>query len=295
MNLQALLDQHGVPYRLDGQHHHARLGWVQLDCPNCAPDSGRYHLGIAEDLSRANCWRCGHVYLAGVLSQLTGLSVAEVWASLDRPLRRPASPLLRDHRPQRVIMPQGVEPIGEQHRAYLQGRGFEPPEIVRLWGVMGIGLSRNLAWRLLIPIHYEGKTVSWTTRALGDGHRRYITASPEQESMDHRSLLYGEDYVRSNVIVHEGPTDVWRTGPGAVAVLSLNYSMAQLLRIARYPMRAICFDREPSAQERARRLARELQWFPGITKVVEIETGKDVDKADPSEVSELRARYLGDK
>ncbi len=177
-------------------------------------------------------------------------------------------------------------PLLKAHRAYLRGRGFDPEQIEAVWGIGGIGVASRLAWRLFIPVHLGGEVVSWTTRAIGDDPVRYVSARPEEEALPIHSLLYGEDYLRYAVVVCEGPTDAWRIGPGAVALMGVKYTQAQVVRIARYPRRIICFD--PDAQERSRALASELAPFPGETLVV-VPGAKDIAESSPDDIEEVRA------
>ncbi len=197
-------------------------------------------------------------------------------------------------RAEKLVVPAGVGPLWAPHRAYLERRGYDPDVLEELWGIQGIGISGNLSWRIWIPIHLEGRVVSWTSRSIGDEDgAKYITASPTEESVSAKTLLYGEGYVRSTVIVHEGPADVWATGPGSVATLGLSYTQQQMLHISRYPTRVICFDNEPPAQRVARKLANELKLFPGDTYVVHLESGKDPPECDPKELQEFREKFLG--
>ena len=113
--------------------------------------------------------------------------------------------------------------------------------------------------------------------------------------MPAKSLLYGEDHVRGAIIVCEGPTDVWRLGPGAVAVMGLIVTQEQIERLSRYPVRVVCFDREPEAKRRMNRLVDTLRQFSGETYAVELETGNDIASADQGEVDAVREMFLGVK
>jgi hypothetical protein len=110
--------------------------------------------------------------------------------------------------------------------------------------------------------------------------------------MPHRNLLYGEDYCRHTILVHEGPLDVWAVGPGATATCGTEFSPAQIRRIARYPRRGICFDSEPAAQTRARRLAAQLSLFPGETDLIKLDAN-DPGSAGAKELAELRGYLEG--
>ena len=294
MNLLSLLTELGVEYKTEGQHEHARGGWAQIDCPFCSPRAGRYRLGINLEKGYSNCWACGPRTLVNVLGELTSKPAAVClqllkgvgWEKFKREERTPGI----------LKIPGHVGPLGPAHRAYLRQRGFDPAEIERLWSIQAIGLAVRLSWRLFIPFHVGGEMVSWTTRAIGkDVEKRYIMASAEEEKLPAKSLLYGIDYVRHAVVVCEGPLDVWAIGPGAVCTMGLKFTEEQMLKISRYPLRAICFDAEPAAQRRATRLAKQLLPLPGETHVVELESGKDAAEANREEIEELRQRFLGGK
>ncbi len=293
MNLQALLDDLNVPHREGGTHPHVRPGWLGIDCPWCGPASGKWHLGVNLEGAYAVCWRCGPKRLPDVLMMLTGKSYPEIRKLLDTVEKGPRTPRAGPEPSGRVKIPPGVEALGGAHRRYLRGRGFDPAVTESLWGVKGIGLAPRLAWRLWIPIVHRGETVSWITRSIGDrSGRRYVSARPAEESVPHKFLLYGSDYARHSVVVCEGPLDAWAIGPGAVALMGLIHTAEQLEALERYPVRTICFDREPAAQRRAGRLAQALAASPGETNVIELESGGDAAEADPAEIGIIRERYL---
>jgi hypothetical protein len=156
-----------------------------------------------------------------------------------------------------------------------------------LWGLQGIGPTGDQAYRIFIPIKYRGEIVSWTTRSIRDKGLRYLSASSEQERLPHKNLLYGEDLCFNVVIVVEGPFDVYRTGPGAVATFGTSYSREQLLKISKYPVRVICFDAEVQAQVQARKMVAELSCFPGKTYNVVLDS-KDAGAASDKEIKALR-------
>lgn len=289
MNARELLRGWGVPFAEAGEHHHVSEGWLGLDCPRCSPRWGHYRLGYSLAGHYLSCWVCGHLPLIATVAELAGLhpgKVAEGMRGIVRslPRRRPRG---------RLELPDGLGPLGPLQEAYLRGRGFDPPALRRLWRVKSIGWRGGpVAHRVFIPVHLRGEIVSWTARACVEGVRKkYHNAAPQQEAYPAKELLYGADHARHAVVVHEGPTDVWRTGPGAVATLGVAYTAAQLALIARYPVRAVCFDSEPEAQRRARRLCDDLACFPGQTHLVRLDA-PDPGSAGPGEVRRLRRAFL---
>jgi hypothetical protein len=193
----------------------------------------------------------------------------------------------------KLILPKGIVGLKSVHKRYLKNRGFNVDEITDLWQLKGIGLSSKLPWRIFIPIYYHGKVVSWTTRSVSTkkGVLRSISAAPEEESIAHNSLLYGADFARDTIIIHEGPTDVWKTGPGAVATLGTNYSMEQISKMITFRKRIVCFDSDPLAQERANKLADDLSVFPGETFNIQLDAA-DAGSASKKEIRLLRKELL---
>ena len=288
LTVRDILIEYRVPF-VEADHKHGRPGWVQIDCPQCGRSSGKYHLGISLSTGASSCWRCGRQNTATMLAAVTGATVRIMRERLDGvALEAPIVP-----KAGRLLPPAGIGPLGRAHRAYLAGRGYDPDIIAELWGVRGIGNAGRFSWRLYIPIHHHGEVVSWTTRSIKpNDEQRWMSAGAETEAVRHKDILYGADYAHHAIIIHEGPTDVWATGPGAVATCGTGFTEAQLKAMSRYTIRAVCFDRGRAAQRRAQELANMLSPFPGLTYNVELETGDDPGEADRAELRELRAKFL---
>ena len=285
MKFTEILDQLNIEYKTEG-HHHCRSGWVQIDCPFCGKDTYKWHMGYSLEGHYLNCWRCGAHRPIETLMEITEMPFGKCKKLLDDviPIR------IKKEKPKgKLIIPKGVGELLPIHIRYLQDRGFNPGRLINIWRIKGIGLAANLAWRIFIPIFYHGQRVSWTTRTVSNNKNvtRYISASALQESMSHKSLLYGEDYCKKAIIVQEGPTDVWRTGPGAVATLGTGYSNEQLLRMIKYKKRIICFDNVKEAQGRAKVLCDDLAVYPGETLNIQLDA-KDAATASDKEIKLLR-------
>lgn len=282
------LREHNVPLMEGGKHHHVRLGFVGVHCPYCG--SKKWHRAIATHSQPfTRCWRCGKGKgLVDLLCRLTGerwgvckAVVDGAWgirAKIDRPVGH-------------LRLPAGVGPLLDCHHEYLRSRRFNPDTIQRLWDVRGIGMATRYAWSLFLPFINQGEVASWTTRAIGVAVKRYDNAPVEWERLPRNELLYGIDYVRHAAVIVEGPTDVWRIGPGACATCGLKYSTTQVLRLSRVPVRVVAFDAEPSAQRIADDLCSSLAPFPGVTHRVELDEG-DPGDASPREIQRIRRLFL---
>lgn len=256
-------------------------GWVDLTCPLCG---GAGYLGWFLEWGRARCWRCGTLDPAETLVALTGAGIGEVRSFL----RDRTSPVVQDRPLGRLELPRGLGPLLSPHRKYLKSRGFDPDELMSVWGVQGIGLAHKLAWRIFIPITEGGKTLSWTTRSIAATEPRYLSASAKQEAVPKAELVLGADKCRHAIAVVEGPLDAFRLGPGAGATMGVGYSQAQVAKIAQFPVRVVVFDSESKAQQQARAMCEELSLYPGTTRNVVLDSGKDPSRASDKEVRQLR-------
>ena len=287
MKFIEILEEYGVPVAPPG-HHHQTYGWIQIDCPFCGKDSNNFHMGYNISGGFVNCWRCGSHPLAITLRELTGLNFKQIKSLIDQ-LDGVIERSVERENVKHLELPNGLTPMMNAHKRYLTSRGFQWDEIEQLWQVLGIGVSSGeLSWRLFIPITYQGKTVSWTTRAIGDKvEKRYIGAQADQELIPKSNLLYGFDYARNSIVITEGPLDVWKIGPGAVATLGMNFSQAQVTQLLKFPRRIICYDNEPEAQKQAMKLYDQLGPFSGETLNVVLES-KDAGEANYMELKQLR-------
>ncbi len=283
MTLTDLLAYHRVEHRVHGEHHHVGEGWVGIDCHRCSPGSGKFRLGINLQTHAASCWQCGRLSTADAVVQATG----KPWGELLDAVRRAERPTASAQKSGRLAMREGCQELTHAHKIYLRGRRFDPEAVVRVWRVQATGQGGVPPWSLVIPIHLGNRVVSWTARSISERGRRYYTARDDQSAAPPKSLLYGADFAAGSVIVHEGPLDVWRTGPGAVATLGLSYTDAQVRLLANYGKRVVCFDSEPGAQRRAKALCRRLKAFGGETVNVCLDAD-DAAAASDREIQLLR-------
>lgn len=287
MTIAEFLTDRGIEHRLPGSHKHVTSRFIGIDCPRCSPGSSKFKLGLS--IRGATCWSCGRMRLGDALAEVTGLSVGECLRAVGGSEDAEAVEKVQG----KLKLPFGLRPLLPVHRAYLENRGLDPDQLEREWGFRGIGPHAKLAWRVFIPITLKGKTVSWTTRSIIDRGLRYLTATVEDSDVNPKDVLFGSDKAKHAIVICEGPLDAVKIGPGGAATLGVgSVSRPQLLEMARFPSRAICFDMEPDAQRRANELADALAPFPGETTLVELETGKDAGECSKKELKQIRRRFL---
>lgn len=281
---ESILSRYGVHFETEGRY--CRPGWVQFQCPFCfgGKDPNKPYAGFNTYGGYVNCWRCGSHNPTKTVSLLCSIpykTAAKLLGTIERPHETPEEDVGT------LVLPRGIGNLVAAHRNYLSARGFSWKKLETLWGIQGTTMSTRLPWRIFIPVHYRGRVVSWTTRRITDKEPRYISAGKQEEEIPHKKLLYGEDYVRGrSIIVHEGPTDVWRTGPGAVGLLGTGFTRSQILKLVQYSRRIICFDSQVEAIMRARKLCDLLDPYPGETMLVTL------DAPDPASASHQEIRRL---
>jgi hypothetical protein len=289
MTFLEILEHLGIPCTTEAGRH-VRPGWVATDCMRCSPGSGKMKLGYHPGAHVAVCWTCGRVSLAAVLVETAGIGwgkAKELLKGLDDGDAETFGPVPTG----KLVLPAGLGPMARVHRDYLRGRGFDPNELAKVWGLQGIGLAKRHPWSVFIPVHHRGRVVSWTTRSVHDKGRRYGNAEASEEAVRAKDVIFGIDHVRHSIVVVEGYLDAMKIGYGAGGTGGLIVTQAQVAAIAKVPNRTIMFDGEPEAQRVARDLAGQLSAYPGKTRVACIDAA-DPGSASRKEVALIRKTFL---
>lgn len=292
LDIRQLLAANRLPVAPE-HHKHVRPGWVQTICPFCSGNPG-YHLGFSLDRGSFHCWRCGPHSIASVLRALVpGTSLHVLWEEYG--IQRAGTPEPLWVAAPEVKFPTGTRDMTPRHHAYLEGRNFEPERLEREWGLKGTGPVGSYKWRIIIPIYFRGTMVSYTSRDITGRATTPYKACPQQgEVLRHKRTLYGMDRASSRaVIVVEGPADVWRLGPGAVALFGTRFSSAQVNLLKDFGRRFIFFDSgEVEAAHQAKELASLLSIFPGVTEVLDLGEEMDPAQLTPREALAVRKEFL---
>jgi len=282
-NFSRLASDKGIPF-VESGHHHAHEGWGQTHCPFCADGTYGYHLGFNLATGYFSCWRCGGKSTWKVLRTLfpheNVNKLLEEYSDGQRQ-RNKAQTKTRSRSAKKPLkMRKGLY---KEHKKYLTDRNFNPEKLESEWELSSTkSLSGEWRWRIITPLkNMESEIVGYTGRAIGLLTKpKWKTSSNEELTDDPKKLIYGIEKINDRVLIVEGPSDVWRMGPGTVGLLGIDWSVEQAHILRRIPHRYIMFDSEPVAQARARQLARWLSPFPGDTEII---TGI---KKDPGSISD---------
>ena len=277
---------HSVPYWTEGKN--VTAGWVNIQCPFCGDHSN--HGGFNLDEGYYNCWKCGWHALDEVIKEVTDEPWFRVYQILDEYSHPIIAVKTKVVRPEQVVLPPETGALRERHRQYLIRRGFDPDELEKEYDLRGTGHIGRYAFRIIIPIYYNGQLVSYEGRDItGMQDQRYKACALSDEVVPRKNILYNIDHVPGRVaVVCEGVTDVWRMGRGAVATFGISYTQAQVnLILKRFERVVILYDMGDDAQIQADRLAWQISAGGRESIIYELD-GVD----DPASMSDQDARKL---
>lgn len=299
-----LYHDHNIDFKTEGNKHCTK-GWVNINCPLCNGDS--FHLGYCVDSTSKFagsfvCWRCGGHSTFKVLRQVLkhGLDIKEIIKRYR--VSGYAGPSIQTEI--RLIKstfkyPTDTGPLQNHHRKYLVKRNFNPDYIEQEWGVLGTGPLSTLSYRvgkekkvldyrnrLIIPIKWNGKIVSFQGRAITERSKmKYLACPEEREVINLKTIIYGKTDWKRCVVV-EGVTDVWRLGFGAVSLFGIKYTLQQIRVLSKFEEVFLLFDPESQAQAQAKKIQAALN-FRGVK--VEL---LDFLETDPGDMKQDDADHL---
>lgn len=186
--------------------------------------------------------------------------------------------------------PSEITELQSQHKKYLRNRGFRPNELVQNWNIKGTSPTSRLdgidyKYRILIPIPWEGKDVTFQARDYtGKQSIKYLACPEEREAIHHKHILYGHPslWEKRRGILVEGVFDVWRLRLSACCTFGTGYTDEQVrVMVQLFDELYILFDPEPIAQKRAMGLQQELAfWGVKAHLLTDYETGILTDPGD---------------
>ena len=277
---------------------HARSGWLNVHCPFCV-GSRNYHLGFEIARDRFRCWRCGPHKSAETVAKLANVTIGQAFNLIkDYGGRTRVRRTVRKIHKQDITveLPPGAEKMRHIHRHYLSGRGYDPAVLEDTWGLLGTRNTGTYGWRIVAPIYFQGKLVSYQCRDITEKHGlKYMACKKENEAREHQSVVYGYDLVpRDTVVICEGIADVWRLGPGAVATFGIDWTQPQANILRSFSTRLVLFDaQERAAAKSAEKLATYLSAFEGVTEVLELEGASDPGDMDQSDADAFMKEIMG--
>lgn len=286
-DLKKMLHELNIPTVEQGPD--CQPGWLNIRCPKC-PDP-KHHGGFHLAKAYYNCWRCGPHRLHHVFSALLGITTRDAidllrsygtyHISLDTPIRKKGGAT-------RITLPPGTGPLTKRHEHYLKKRNFDPNKLKKIWKLRGTNHIGSYNFRIIAPIFYNNRLVSYQGRDITNvASIRYKACPIDKEVIHHKYLLYGIDYITNRrCVIVEGITDVWRLGPGSVCTFGTGITLEQGLMLSqRVDYAALLFDNDKEASQKADKLSVLLQSL-GVDVM-----GFELDHtcSDPAELTDSEA------
>lgn len=264
-----------IPFWSEGKNVGRR--WIAVQCPMCIDHSN--HGGFNIDGGYYSCWQCGWHPLEQVVKEITDESWPRVYNIIEQYSRpRPFKDRRNIERPKMLQLPEGTGPLQERHRAYLRSRNFDPDHLEKEYDLKGTGHIGRYAFRLIIPIYFEGELISYEGRDITNQQDlRYKACPLDQEVIPRKHILYGIDKVPGSTLVAvEGVTDVWRLGRGAAATFGTGFTQEQIVLVTkRFDRIILLFDPDEKAQEHAEYLAWQINSLGKEAIIYELEGVED--------------------
>lgn len=295
MDILQLYADYGVQAQTEG-HKHCRPGWINTECPFCSGNPG-LHLGATLDGKVFYCWRCGIHWPDESIAKLLNIDrktarrliIEYAGISIDSSSKNPAVIIrAKSHKE-----PNNVLSLTPSHKSYLKKRGFDPDFLEEVWNLKSTGPialldKKDYGHRILAPIFWEGKQVTFQARdATGRHPLKYMACPKDRELIHHKHIIYRHPQAppKKGICV-EGITDVWRFGKSAFATFGIEFTQQQIRLIASlYDEVIVCFDNEIQAQRQADKLVADLRFRGVFSKKIKV-------PGDPGEMKQEEANNL---
>jgi len=304
LNIQKLLNDYSVMTVPEG-HKHYREGWVNVICPFCSGDPG-YHLGWNLEKSYAFCWRCGFHPTSLTIAALLRIPIREAnkiihkYKNTGKGLKRKNKFINNIKVKRKSFKIPNHESILKSPPAlrYMKKRGFNSQNIKDLEKKYHIGYTGylnkidtiNLSFRILAPIYFEEKAVTWQTRDIsGKSPLKYLACPKSRELIHHKHLLY---YPPEEDVIYltEGVFDVWKVwlaGYPVTCGFGVELKSAQILFLQKYKKVILFLDPDKAGINKSMILYNSLL-FTGI----EVERVNNTTNKDAGDMSAEQIKAL---
>lgn len=244
-----IFERLGIEYQ-EGPSRNVRSGHVGVHCPMCHDDD-KFHFSLDLNTGKVRgCWRDASHWLKPVdlLSDLARIprehayelikgnsndvKLATLIDILEPSARNKIAPMPTEWFKEAEVFGSSKRPVMPQEPPYwnyLKKRGYDPRDLSEWYGMRWCATGKRQG-RVYFPIHYRGKMVGYTGRAVTKNARAKYLTKPSGETM--RQCVWNDcvdEGVRADLLViNEGPFDGLRVdmaldGLGwAVAALSVN-------------------------------------------------------------------------
>ena len=274
----AYLDSRQIKYKTSGKNIGNFYGISE--CVFC--NATGYHLGISKT-GQVSCWHCGKhsvTEFVKVIEKCGWFKAKEIVKAFALDADQQLQEIARQN--QEVVpitnysLPsEFTEVFPPIAKKYIENRNFDFLAVRKKHGILWSGSIGRAKNRIIFPIIENGKIVNWIGRSIisSDSVIPTMFERDINAPVKRKELLYGLDDVTTDIaLLVEGAFDKIAIG-NVIAMLSINFSKQQIVKLKRFSKFYICFDPEPKAQIRAKELESYLTWAE--VNYIELPEGSD--------------------
>lgn len=276
-NVKQYLDDNNIQYKTEGKN--CSIGFINICCIFCN-DSG-FHLGISEKGTHGSCWRCKSHSIYDIIKKLNpNDNPNEILKQYDTSFISTKIKEKLKYNNTSIKVPG--DKLANIHKQYLKSRGFDPDYLENKYKLKGTLTHPKFNFRLVIPIYYNNKVVTYQTRGLTKDDS-YINCVPELEIIPIKDILYNLNNCKKDyIVVVEGVMKVFRLGDNSACTFSKNFSNKQLQLLSKYKRVFVYFDNDDPGKQGSIKLTSMLD-------SIGVECYKIDNNKPPDELTELEA------
>lgn len=300
-NFISFLNDENIKFRESGKN--IGSNWIGLDCPFCG--AGGEHFGINLSTGALNCWLCSGKKLKEFIKRIKNCSWQKVNETVKKYELEPQEILKKinnieekeeQEEKQNTILkfPSTFTSIlPKEAKDYLEKRRFSVLEMQKKYNVMWSGNTGRNKFRLIYPVYEGNKLVNYIGRSIIDDKNviPYQFCLDEEAVVKRRDLIFNLDNCNSDkVVLVEGLMNACRLGDGTAALLSVNFSKSQVLKIRDKGFKKIflAFDNDFPGRRAAKRLESQLVFANEISYIEYGEENSDIANLCDEDVKLIR-------
>jgi DNA primase len=255
-------------------------GNISIACPWCGKSKNHFLVSIDPRKPVAHCFLCGKsTNWVGLIIKVSGLNIQEARDLVDSGLYFKEAKEKKKLDLPKIDFPI-VTPWTDETWQYLVNRGVSQNTAWK-HGIYYCG-SGEYGGRIILPIIFKGKRVSFQARAINGQVKKYDNPKGFPSS---RILFNYDDYDgKGKVVIVEGIFDALRLsqeGICAMATFGKEISSDQIELLVDLGVKKISLFYDPDA------LQKMIKLFPTLSKIMDVEVIISQDGGDPAETKML--------
>ena len=305
-----LLEQYNIPYIKSGKNV-GKKAIAGVHCPFCGDDFG-YHVGILKykNYYYYKCWKnSSHKgSIDKLFSVLLSKSIDECKNLLTLDLNNVILYTENEEEEKKLGGVQNLEflpefkPINGKgiysiFQEYLKRRGFNNVEETKNRFNLKCCISGLWAYRLIIPIYFEHKLVSWSGRSINENLLRYKDLSINESVRHVKYNLFDYDYINNSITnklyVCEGQFDAMKlslyskNNATCIFTTSIRQEQIELLYKLSLKYKELILILDKNAEVQSMLLMKELSFMKNL-KFQYLPIGiKDAGELTKEQITEL--------